>query len=56
MVAEGFSDIPTDFALVSIITVFLLLMFLGGVVGTIYFVVRPGIGRAERQAVDSSTR
>lgn len=47
MAAQGFADMPTDWALVFIITALLFLMFAGGVLGTIYFVMRPSIGRAE---------
>ncbi len=51
MVAEGFADIPTHWGLVQLIAALIFVMFVGGVVGTVYFVARPSVGRADPQAV-----
>ena len=48
LLAEGYSDIPTDWWLVAPVTFLILIMFLGGVLGTIYFVSNPRTGRAGR--------
>lgn len=45
MMDEGFSDIPTDPALVGAIMNLLTVMFVGGVVATVYFVARPRVGK-----------
>ena len=46
LLAEGYGDIPTDWWLVAPVTFLILIMFLGGVLGTIYFVSNPRTGRA----------
>lgn len=46
MRADGFSDIPTSPALVTVITALITVMFVGGVVATVYFVARPRVGRS----------
>ena len=46
MTSAGYGDIPTDWWLVIPVTVLIQLMFVGGVLGTLYFVARPSAGRA----------
>ena len=45
LMVEGHPDIPTDLWLVAPVTVLILLMFLGGVLGTAHFVFNPTAGR-----------
>lgn len=51
MVAEGLSDIPTDWLVLIPITALIAVMLIGGVVGTVYFVARPSAGRVEPEAL-----
>ncbi len=51
MAADGFPDIPTEPRLLVVIIILTIVMFVGGVVGTVYFVARPSIGRADPQVV-----
>lgn len=49
LMAEGHADIPTDLPLLIPINLLLMLMFVGGVLGTIYFLKKPsvaGVGRS----------
>lgn len=46
-VAQGYAEMPTDWGLVYVITAMLFMMFVGGVLGTVYFVTRPSVGRAD---------
>ena len=43
----GYPDIETDPALVGVISPLIMLMFIVGVVATLYFISRPASGRAE---------
>ena len=54
MIASGFSDIPTDTWLVAPVTVLIQVMFLGGVIGTIYFLARPSAGRAAASPAEAA--
>jgi len=54
MVDDGFSDIPTDEPLVGVVTVLIALMFLGGVVATMYFLARPGAAQAEPESIEGA--
>lgn len=44
LMAEGYADIPTDLRLLIPINLLIMLMFLGGVLGTIYFLRKPSVG------------
>ena len=44
LMAEGYGDIPTDLPLLIPINLLILLMFVGGVLGTIYFLGKPSVG------------
>jgi 4-amino-4-deoxy-L-arabinose transferase-like glycosyltransferase len=52
MVADGFADIPTHWGLVQLITALIFVMFVGGVLGTVYFVARSRAGRADAKALN----
>lgn len=45
LVLEGYSDIPTDWWLVAPVTLLLLVIFVGAVAGTMYFLLNPRAGR-----------
>ncbi len=51
MVTTEYQDIPTDWWLVLPVTALIALMFLGGVIASMYFLGRPSAGRAQPQAV-----
>ena len=53
MAASGYGDIPTDWWLVLPVTILIILMFLGGVIGTMYFVARTSAGRADAPTVEA---
>ncbi len=40
MAALGYSDIPTTWWMVGTVTILLVLIFIGGVIGTVYFLAR----------------
>ncbi len=44
LMAEGYADIPTDLRLLIPINLLIMLIFLGGVLGTIYFLRKPSVG------------
>ena len=52
MIAAGYGDIPTDWWLVAPVTVLIQLMFVGGVIGTVYFLARPSAGRASASPIE----
>ncbi len=44
LMAEGYADIPTDLRLLIPINLLIMLIFLGGVLATIYFLRKPSVG------------
>jgi hypothetical protein len=52
MVADSFADIPTHGGLVLLISALISVMFVGGVLGTVYFVARPRAGRPDPKALN----
>ena len=47
LLAEGYADIPTDLRLLIPINLLIMLMFVGGVLGTVYFLRKPSVGGVE---------
>ena len=52
LVALGVSDIPTTWSLVVSVTVLLAIVFVGGVVGTVYFLARKEVWMPEAARTD----